>query len=155
MVSGTQMTLDQWMPEVFQRQTVGALDHHARISPSVENAEGWTETGVPSFERYFAYLGKRGNKIDPNGSSMKMLRECYQATEDLISLPFSLKWMNLGMTSNGSLLTQSTLESHKAVKECSLLDIIEDSVNEKYYLSENFVKRMSRIIDKKFYVVGR
>ena len=44
--------------------------------------------------------------------------------------------MSWGMTVNGECLTASTTESRRTGKECSLLDILEDRVDDKYFLSE-------------------
>lgn len=96
MENGSQMTLDQWMPDLFRGLIAGASEHLARTSALQEPEPDLMEIGHPSFERYFASVKKLGKKIDPNGLSMRMLRECYQATEDLTSLPFSLKWGGAG-----------------------------------------------------------
>lgn len=93
MENGVQMTLEQWMPQIFQRQTVGVLEPHAKISLLPEKGEGSRETDPPSLEKYLESLERSGKKISLNGSSMKMLRECLAATEDLISCPYSLSWM--------------------------------------------------------------
>ena len=142
MVNGTQMTLDQWMPEIFQRQTAGASEHLVRTSPLPESEPGLKETEVPSFERYFASLKKCGKKIDLNGCSMKMLRECYQATEDLTTLPFSLRWTGGGMILNGAYSTQSFSECHKTGSACLLSDILEVVVPQKYFLSKEQTERI-------------
>ena len=154
MANGMQMTLDEWMPEAFPLPIAGASARLAKTSVMpTPLEEGLTEIAVPSFVKYFASLGKCGKKIDLNGSSMKMLKECYRATEDLTSLPFSLNWMNAGMTSNGSYSTVKTSAFRKTESESTLSDILEDTVSEKYFLSENFVKRIVRMKDTDFYIL--
>lgn len=78
MENGIQMTLEQWMPELFQKPTVGVSAHLARISVLPEKEQALTETDHPSLEKYLESSGKRGNKIDLNGLSMKTLRECFR-----------------------------------------------------------------------------
>lgn len=76
MENGTQMTLDQWMPEACPKPIVGVLDAHVRISLLQENEQDLTGTDHPSLEKYLESSGKKLNRIDPNGLSMKTLREC-------------------------------------------------------------------------------
>lgn len=84
----------------------------------------------------YSGLSKKKQKINPNGWSMKTLRECYQAMGDGTSYPYCLQWMDWGMTSNGRLSTQKILESRRIGKECTLSDILENVVANKYYLSQ-------------------
>ncbi|ARU13200.1 DNA methyltransferase [Streptococcus phage P0095] len=44
-------------------------------------------------------------------------------------------WMSWGMMSNGKCLTARILESPKTENECSLSDILEEQVEDKYFLS--------------------
>ena len=142
MENGIQMTLDQWMPEIFQKLIVGASEHPARTSLSLESEPGLVETDHPSFERYFESVGKSGKRIDPNGLSMKMLKECYQATEDLTSLGFSLKWGGWGTISNGLISTANITEYPRTGKEYILLDILEPKAPQKYFLSKQQTERI-------------
>lgn len=106
MVNGIATTSELPGQMNFLEQIAGASEHHARTSQLQGEEQDLMENAVVSFEKYFDSLKKRGKKIDLNGCSMKMLRECYQATEDLTTLPFSLQWMNWGTIANGKLLTQ-------------------------------------------------
>ena len=45
------------------------------------------------------------------------------------------RWMNWGMMSNGKYLTAKILEYHKTEKGATLSDILEEQVEEKYFLS--------------------
>jgi hypothetical protein len=49
----------------------------------------------------------------------------------------SPRLMNWGMTVNGKCLTAKISESHRTGKECSLSDILEEQVDQKYFLSED------------------
>ena len=72
---------------------------------------------------------------DPDIFSLKMLRGYLVMTKEKLSrqyLGFSPTW---GMSINGKFLTAKILEFHKTGKECSLLDILEKQVDQKYFLS--------------------
>ena len=90
----------------------------------------------------YSGLSKKKQKINPNGWSTKTLKECYQAITDGISYPYCLQWMDWGMTSNGRLSTQKILESRRIGKECTLSDILENVVANKYYLSQRIVDKL-------------
>ena len=55
---------------------------------------------------------------------------------------FCLKWEKQGMTVAGRCLTQKTTEFHKTESACSLSQILEAEVDEKYYLSEEKTKQL-------------
>lgn len=147
--NGMLPTLEMCEQLTFLDQIAGVSEHHARISALQDSEKVLVETGQVSFEKYFAFLKKQGKKIDLNGCSMRMLRECYQATGDLTTLPFSLKWTGGGTTLNGRYSTLNTTEYPRTVKECSLSDILEEEVNEKYFLSSTAVKRLVSFKDSK------
>lgn len=52
------------------------------------------------------------------------------------------RWMNWGMTWNGKFLTAKISEYHKTENECSLSDILEEKVDEKYFLSMDKLKTL-------------
>jgi hypothetical protein len=60
----------------------------------------------------------------------------YLTTKELRSTQSSPRLMSWGMTVNGKCLTARISESHKTGKECSLSDILEEQVDQKYFLSE-------------------
>lgn len=122
MESGIQLMFDLSPLTTYPEQTVGASEHLVRTSQSQDSEKDLTETEVPSFEKYFGYLGNSKKKIDLNGLSTKMLRECYQATEDLTSLPYSLNWTNWGTMQSGKFSTQRISEYRKTGSECTLSD---------------------------------
>ena len=77
MENGVQMTLEEWMPELFQKPIVGVSVRPVKISALPEKEPDLKETDHPSLEKYLESSGKRGMKIDPNGLSMRTLRECF------------------------------------------------------------------------------
>lgn len=75
-------------------------------------------------------------KIDPNGCSLKMLK-IYCLLDEVLTLPdCSVRWEKSGTSANGKCSTVKTLEFRKTGKGCSLLDILEKEVDEKYFLSD-------------------
>lgn len=74
-------------------------------------------------------------KINPNGFSLKMLRDFYQVAGDEIISTISLSWMKQGTTLNGKCSTQKTTEFPKTENVSTLSDILEVEVDDKYYLS--------------------
>lgn len=55
---------------------------------------------------------------------------------------------NWGMMSNGNCLTARILEYHKIENGCSLSDILEEHVDEKYFLSEEQMEKVIKIPSK-------
>ena len=134
MGNGIQMTLEMWMPEACPRQTVGALEHHVRTFLSQENGQDWTETDQALYAKFLDSWKNKKSKTGLNGLSMKMLRECFLATEDSTICQSSLKWTDLGTISNGRISTQNG-SFPKTGSAYTLSDILEDTVDEKYFLS--------------------
>ena len=134
MESGIQLMFDLSPLTTYPGQTVGASEHPVRTSPSQDSEKDLTETEVPSFEKYFGYLGNSKKKIGLNGLSTKMLRECYQATKDLTSLPYSLNWTNWGMMQSGKFSTQRISEFRKTESVCTLSDTKEVVDKEIFFL---------------------
>ena len=74
--------------------------------------------------------------------SLKMLRDSSTTTEDEPLESSSLVWMNWGTTSNGSVLTARILESRKIGSGYSLSEILEDTPDQKYFLSDSALQKM-------------
>lgn len=141
MESGMQMTFGELLGETCQKQIVGASAHLAKVSPWLENEQDLTEQ-ADLFEKFSVFCPNSKRQIDPNGLSTKTLRECLQAAEDLISSQFSLKWGAMGTISNGLLLTASITEYPRTGSACTLSDILEPVVSEKYFLSGEQIKKI-------------
>ena len=71
-----------------------------------------------------------------------MLNILCQAKEAQLLPPFSLNYGKQGMTVNGVLSIPKILESPSTGKECTLLDILETDVPEKYFLSAEQTLRL-------------
>ena len=135
MENGSQMTLEQWMPEACPKQTVGASDSLARISASAENDLDLLGTAQACFSELCTFLDSSSKKKDPLSYSLRMLKICLVLMEDGISPDFSLKWIGSGMMQNGQFSTARIMESHRTERDCSLSDIIEKNVPATYYVS--------------------
>ena len=61
----------------------------------------------------------------------------------------SRQWQNWGTLWNGKCLTADISESRIIEKECSLLDILEENPDEKYFLSPQIVSRLVSYKDTK------
>lgn len=62
MESGTQMTLEEYMPETFQKQIAGVSDSHVKTSPLQESNLGFKETVQACFQSYVPYRTTRRRK---------------------------------------------------------------------------------------------
>lgn len=143
--NGMQATLGQWMPEACQKQIVGHSAHRVRTSQSPENEQGWTETDQALYEKFLDSWKNKKSKTDLNGLSMRMLRECFLQKEDSTICQSSLKWTDLGTILNGRILTQNG-SCHKTGSAYTISDILEDSVEQKYFLSR---EQMEKIVFNK------
>ena len=94
------------------------------------------------FTRLCDCLPAVGKKIDPDGYSLKMLKIYLALETDLISRGCCVKWGGTGILSNGTLSTAKTTAFPKTGKGCSLSDILETSVDEKYFLSNEQTARI-------------
>ena len=113
-------------------------DFHASPSHSQGNEEDSKTHGARSFMRLPGCVKRK----DLKHYSSKMLKACSHMTMEGHSEKYSLSWMNWGMMSNGRFLTANTLESHKIGRGCSLSDILEDQVEDKYFLSDKMKKHV-------------
>lgn len=74
--------------------------------------------------------------------SLKMYPDCLAMTEAGHLKQSSVHWTAWGMMYAGRYLTAKILESHNREIECSLSDILEDNVPEKYYLSRKQAEKL-------------
>lgn len=139
--NGTQVTLEQWMPEACPKQTVGHSAHHAKISVLPEREQDWTEIDQDLYKKFLESWKNKKKKTDLNGLSMRMLRECFLATEDSTICQSSLKWTGLGTISNGRISTANG-SCHKTGSAFILSDILEDTVPKKYFLSREQLEKI-------------
>jgi len=151
MECGIQMTLEEFMPEIFQEQTYGVSDSPVRTSLCADTEGDFKETVQACFSELCTFLDKSAMKRSPLTYSLRMLKTCLVLMEDGTSPGFSLKWTGTGTMQHGRFSIQSTSEFRRTEKDVSLSDILEDEVEEKYYLSDKggaFVLNPMRIAKK-------
>ena len=142
MVNGTQMTLDEFSQETYLIQTVGASDSHARTSASQVEVLGLKEIAQACFSELCTFLDSSQKKRNPSTYSLRMLRICLALMADGISPGFSLLWTKGGTMRSGRFSIPKNLEYHRTEKGYSLSDVLEDEVDEKYYLSQAQVNKI-------------
>ena len=141
MENGTQMILNQSEPNNYQKQNVGDSERLAKISVLPDCVKDYPETDQALYEKFLDSWKNKKNKTDLNGLSMRMLRECFLQTEDSTICQSSLKWTDLGTISNGRISTQNG-SFHKTGSAYTLSDILEDSVEQKYFLSREQTEKI-------------
>ena len=142
MANGTRKTSAPSTEIRYPRPISGASALRARISPSREIVPDLPENAVVSFEKYFGFLGRWKKQIDPNGCSTKMLRACLAHAQGSTTFPFSLRWRNWGMMSNGRFSTQRIGQFPKTVNGSILSDILETVVDRQFFLSRQQMEKI-------------
>lgn len=92
MENGTQMTLEECVPMISQKQTVGASDSLAKISQLPESNLDFKGTVQACFSELCTLSDSSKKKINPLTFSLRTLRICLVLMEDGISPGCSLKW---------------------------------------------------------------
>src|SRR5699024_1584886 len=82
--------------------------------------------------------------------SLKTSKDSSTTMAELHSRPSSTPWMSSGMLRYGKCLTLKISEYHKTENGCSLSDILEDQVDEQYFLSEKSMERLMSYKDNQF-----
>ena len=90
--NGMQMTLEEFVPMTYQKQTVGASDSLAKISQLPESNLDFKETVRACFSELCTLSDSSKKKINPLTFSLRTLRICLVLMEDGISPECSLKW---------------------------------------------------------------
>lgn len=143
MENGMQMTLEECMPETFQKPTAGVSDSLARTYPLQESKPDFKETVQACFSELCTLSDSSKKKINPLTFSLRTLKICLVLMEDGISPDCSLKWSREGMMQNGRCSTPKISECHKTGKDVLLSDILEEEVPQKYFLSKEQTEKNS------------
>ena len=141
MENGTQEMFEQLTLPIFQEPTAGLSERHAKTSQLQAGEQGSQETEAALCERFLESWKKQKKKIDPHGLSMKMLKECCLLAEDSTFCQSSLKWTDSGTMQNGKLSIQDG-SFHKIGSAYTLLDVIEEEVDDKYFLSREMAEKI-------------
>lgn len=86
-------------------------------------------------ERYSSRLPERLNKSNHGLYSLKTLEGFYLTTKGETFRTIISTLENWGTMQNGRYLTAKISEFHKTERGCSFTDILEENVDEKYFLS--------------------
>ena len=142
MENGTQMMFAGLSQTTYQKPIVGVSDFPAKTSVSQDTNTDLKEIAQVCFSELQTLLNSSKKKIDPTRYSLKMFAIYFLLIEDSTSQDFSLSWTRSGTMRSGKLSTQSTMASHKTESEYSLSDIVEDDVDEKYFLSREQAEKI-------------
>ena len=126
MENGSQMTLDQWMPETSLQQTVGASDSLAKTSALQENNLDLLETAQVSFSELCTWLDNSKKKKDPLSCSLRTLKICLVLMEDGISPGFSLKWIGGGYDAEWQVLNSKHFGVPQNRERCFIIGHLRD-----------------------------
>lgn len=135
MGNGLQMTFEEYMPEIFLMQTAGASDSPVKTSALAENLPDLREIVQACSSELCTLLDSSKMRKNPVFYSSKMLEICLVLGTAGISRDYSLKWTSAGMMRNGRFSTLNTSEFRRTENDALLSDILEDEVDEKYFLS--------------------
>ena len=121
--------------------TYSLEDFHAQLSALLDDEQGSGQRihAVLSFLRSVALPLVNESHI----YSLRTLRDSSITTEDEPLELSSQVWMNWGMTCNGSVLTARISESHRIGNESLLSEILEDTPDQKYFLSEDVMQKIA------------
>jgi len=137
--------------ETYQTLISWWVDSHTNLSLSQENEADSMIQEARSSLKSLGLLGKNNHAF----YSLKTSRGYYLTTKDEHFIPSSPRLMNWGTTVNGKCLTARITESHKTGSECSLSDILEEQVDQKYFLSEKAqIKILSSLTVQNTQIIG-
>ena len=85
---------------------------------------------------------------DPDVYYSKTLKAYYLMTVEKLSKPYLKHSPTLGIELNGRYLILKTSEFRRTGNECSLSDILEDQVDDKYFLSDSNVEKLITYNDR-------
>ena len=121
--------------------TYSLEDFHAQLSALLEDEQGSGQ----KIHEVLSFLKSVESSLASESHiySLKMLRDSSIMTEDEPLELSSQVWMNWGMTSNGSVLTAKISESHRIGNESLLSEILEDTPDPKYFLSEDVMQKIA------------
>jgi hypothetical protein len=137
-------TQQQSTQENSQTLTYLSEDFLAKLSLLLEKDKDLTTPEAHSSLMSLGFYQKK----DPDIWFLKMSKGCLLTTKDKLSkqyLPFLPTW---GIELNGRFLIAKTSEFPKTEKGSTLSDILEENVDDKYYLSDKAVKHLLAIADK-------
>lgn len=136
----TNETFELFPDQNFQKQISFVEDFLAPLSQlqGKDRVSIWKMPEALSLLKCFDWLGIE----EYHTYFSRMLKDCSTTMKEEPSESYSKSWMAWGMTLNGNYLTAKISESRNTEKGCSLLQILEENPDQKYFLSEKQVQRM-------------
>lgn len=135
------MTLKESQMSLFEESDVWMLsveDFRARLSALLESEQDLKILeGLCSLRLLGSHLFS-----DLNIYSLKTSQDSSTMTTEIHSRPSSERWMNWGMMRNGKCSTARILASPRTESGCLLSDILEEQVDERYFLSEEIARKL-------------
>ncbi len=121
------------------------IDKHANMSYQamhrIKEGEDYTENELACFLSLFD-SSENEVTINLDGLSLKMLRESFPLAEAGILPSFYVNWPHWGTVWNTRLSIPKTTVYPKAESVCTLSEILQEEVPEKYFLSEAQAKQL-------------
>lgn len=131
-------TSQQYQPQTSQTTTYSLEDFHVRLSAWLEKGED-----LKILEELCSLrLLESPSKSNHAFYCLRMSKDYYHTTKGEPLEPSSGRLMNWGMTASGKCLTAKILVSPKTESECSLSDILEEHVDQKYFLSPELTAKL-------------
>ena len=119
--NGMQMTLEEFVPMTYQKQTVGASDFIAKISQLPESNLDFEETVQACFSELCTLSDSSKKKINPLTFSLRTLRICLVLMEDGISPDCSLKWNRGGYDAEWQVLNSKDFGVPQNRERCFII----------------------------------
>ena len=126
-----------------EQLTSFAEDSHAKLSQSQESEK---VSLMKLVERYSLKSQEPLKKSNHHCYSLRTSKAYYLTTKGELLEQSSPRLMNWGTMQNGRYLTQKITVSHKTENVCSLSDILEEQVDDKYFLSEEKVVMLMKTL---------
>ena len=121
MENGTQMTLEECVPMISQKQTVGVSDSPAKTSQSQESNLDFKETVQACFSELCTLSDSSKKKINPLTFSLRTLKICLVLMEDGISPDCSLKWNRGGYDAEWQVLNSKDFGVPQNRERCFII----------------------------------
>ena len=121
MENGMQMTLEECMPETFQKPTAGASDSPVRTYPLQESKPDFKETVQACFSELCTLSDSSKKKINPLTFSLRTLKICLVLMEDGISPDCSLKWSRGGYDAEWQVLNSKDFGVPQNRERCFII----------------------------------
>ena len=134
----TKETSQKSKQDLFPTTTSWLEDFRASLSALQESDLDLTKRGELSFLKSHGFSETK----DPNVFYSKTCEAYYLTTLEKLSKSYLKFSPTLGIELNGRYLILKTSGFPRTGKECSLSDILEDKVDEKYFLSQKAVEYM-------------